>query len=71
MKIFLALIGTPLLALMNLSAVYALATPSCRNQTQLWLHGVTGTSFVLCLVATTIALTPPIRRRIIQRRRNG
>ncbi len=55
MKIFLALIGTPLLALINLSAVYALATPSCRNQTQLWLHGVTATSFVLCLVATAIA----------------
>jgi hypothetical protein len=55
MKIFLALIGTPLLALTNLSIAYALATPSCRNQTLLWLHGVCAASFVLCLIATAIA----------------
>src|SRR4051812_26930653 len=57
MKIWLALIGTPLIALANMSILYALATPACRDQTRAWLHGVSAVSLLLCLGATAIAWT--------------
>jgi hypothetical protein len=51
----LGLLGTPLLALTNLSVAYALATPSCAHQTTLWLHLVNGASLALSLLFTSLA----------------
>jgi hypothetical protein len=49
MKAWLALLGTPCLALGNLSAAYALVTPSCANQTSAALHAVSIFSLVASL----------------------
>ena len=39
MRIFLAMIVTPSLALALQSLLYSLVTPSCAHQSRLWIHG--------------------------------
>ncbi|HYD34093.1 MAG TPA: hypothetical protein VEA39_05930 [Methylophilaceae bacterium] len=52
---WLALLGSPLLALTNLSFSYALATPSCEAQNIVILHSVSILSLLLSLLFTFIA----------------
>ena len=49
MGTWLALLGTPFLALGNLGVLYALVTPSCANQTSAVLHAVSLLSFAASL----------------------
>jgi hypothetical protein len=50
-----ALILSPTLALLNLSAVYALVTPSCRSQSTGAMQWLTAASLLLSLLFTLIA----------------
>lgn len=50
-----ALILAPLMALANLTLAYALATPSCENQSLALLHGVAVASLVLTLLFSWMA----------------
>ena len=52
---WLALLGTPSIALLNLGVVFALASPSCALQTTAWLHGVHAVSTAASAVATAMA----------------
>ena len=52
---WLALIGTPLLCLTNLSLAYALVGPSCEQQTLAWLHAVHGACTVLAAACALLA----------------
>lgn len=53
--IWLALVITPLLALTNLTIVYALVIPACENQSSLTLHAVSVGSLALGLLLTFMA----------------
>ena len=55
MRTWLALILAPLLVLAQQSATYALATPSCRQQTTLGIHTVAGITLLVVLVFTALA----------------
>src|SRR4051812_34881042 len=52
---WLALIATPLLSLANLSISHALTTPSCAQQTELWLHALNAGDLVLSLALLALA----------------
>jgi hypothetical protein len=47
-----ALLGTPSLTLLNMSATYALVTPSCAHQQSAVLHGLMLFSLVLSALVT-------------------
>jgi hypothetical protein len=49
------LLIAPLLALAEQSVVYALATPTCQTQREVWLHGVPLAFLVLTLLCTLMA----------------
>lgn len=53
--IWLALLGAPMLTLLNLSIVYALVAPACAEQNTLPLHLVSAISLLLCLLFTFMA----------------
>jgi hypothetical protein len=50
MRIWLALLAAPSLALAAQSAMYALVTPSCSTQTRIAIHAVAAVSLLLCVV---------------------
>ena len=50
MRIWLALLAAPSLALACQAVLYALVTPSCSMQTALFLHGISGLSLVLTIL---------------------
>ena len=52
---FLALLGTPSLALANLSMAYALTMPACSHQAVYWLHLACGLSLLMAMTITTTA----------------
>jgi hypothetical protein len=56
MPAWLALLGTPLISLGHLGAVYALVTPSCSQQTTAALHTVSVVSLAACAVLAWLAL---------------
>jgi hypothetical protein len=56
-----ALIVAPLVALTHLSIVYALATPSCRTQSEALLHGVSIVALAVALACTAMALAAWLR----------
>jgi len=53
--IWLALLVAPLLALLNLTIVYALVVPACEGQNTLSLHLVSACSLLLSLLFTFMA----------------
>lgn len=55
MKIWLALVAAPLLALACQLAMYALVTPSCSFQTDVLIHAVAATSLIAAIVMTVLA----------------
>lgn len=55
MRIWLALIVAPALALGCQSVMYALVTPSCSVQTRVAIHAVAAVSLLLCIVFTLMA----------------
>ena len=50
-----ALLLAPLVALADLSVIYALVTPSCQRQDRSALHGVAALSLLVVLVLTAMA----------------
>jgi hypothetical protein len=55
MRIWLALIAAPGLALATQGAMYALVTPSCSTQTRIAIHVVAAVSLLLCVVFALVA----------------
>jgi hypothetical protein len=55
MRIWLALLAAPSLALACQSVMYALVTPSCSVQTRVAIHAVAAASLLLCVAFTLIA----------------
>lgn len=55
MRIWLALLAAPSLALACQSVMYALVTPSCSVQTRIAIHAVAAVSLLLCIAFTLIA----------------
>ena len=55
MRTFLAMIGTPSLALALQSLLYSLVTPSCANQSRAWIHGSAALGLLLGVVFTALA----------------
>jgi hypothetical protein len=55
MRIWLALIVAPALALACQSAMYALVTPACSIQTRVAIHAVAAVSLLLCALFTWLA----------------
>lgn len=55
MRIWLALLATPALALAAQSIMYALATPSCSVQTRVAIHVVAAVTLALCVLFTLMA----------------
>lgn len=55
MRIWLALIAAPSLALATQSAMYALVTPSCSVQTRIAIHVVAAVSLLLCIAFALMA----------------
>jgi hypothetical protein len=55
MKVWLALLVAPLLALAAQSIMYALVTPSCSIQTRVLVHAVAFASFALAAVFLVMA----------------
>jgi hypothetical protein len=55
MKIWLALLAAPSLALAAQLAMFALVTPSCSVQTRLAIHGVAVVALALAVVFTLLA----------------
>jgi hypothetical protein len=55
MRIWLALLIAPSLALAAQSAMFALVTPSCSVQTRLAIHGVAFVALALSVVFTLLA----------------
>lgn len=55
MRIWLALIVAPALALACQSAMYALVTPACSIQTRVAIHAVAAVSLLLCVVFALMA----------------
>ena len=55
MRIWLALLASPSLALACQSVMYSLVTPSCSTQTRIAIHAVAAACFALCLLFTLIA----------------
>jgi hypothetical protein len=56
MKSWLALLGAPSMVLACLSLNYALVEPACQLGSRVLLHRVSGASFVVCSLATLLAL---------------
>ena len=55
MRIWLALLVAPSLALASQGILYALVTPSCSLQTRVFLHAVSAASLLLTAVLTQMA----------------
>lgn len=55
MRSWPALLIAPLLLLLQQSVALALATPSCRNQTTVALHAVSGVTLLVILLLTALA----------------
>jgi hypothetical protein len=55
MRIWLALLAAPSLALAAQSIMYALVTPSCSVQTRVAIHAVAAVSLLLCVAFTLMA----------------
>ena len=55
MKIWLALLFAPSLALATQAIMYALVTPSCSSQTRVAIHLVAAISLGLCILFTLMA----------------
>ena len=55
MRIWLALLFAPSLALACQSIMYALVTPSCSVQTRVAIHAVAAVSLLLCVVFALMA----------------
>ncbi len=55
MRIFLALIVAPALALATQSIMYALVTPECSHQVRVVIHAVAFVALVLCIVFALMA----------------
>lgn len=55
MRIWLALLAAPSLALAAQSIMYALVTPSCSVQTRVAIHVVAAVALALCLAFTLLA----------------
>jgi hypothetical protein len=62
MRIWLALLLAPSLALASQSAMYALVTPSCSVQTRVLVHGVALGAFLLAALFTLMARSEWMRR---------
>lgn len=54
-KLWLPMLGAPLLALGAQLVAYALATPLCARQAGMWIHAVFGISLAVSLVLTRAA----------------
>jgi hypothetical protein len=55
MRIWLALLVAPSLALAAQSAMFSLVTPSCTEQTRVTIHAVAGVTLLLSIVFTLMA----------------
>ena len=55
MRIWLALLAAPSLALAAQAIMYALVTPSCSLQTRVAIHVVAAVSLALCVLFTLMA----------------
>lgn len=55
MRIWLALLAAPSLALACQGAMYALVTPSCSTQTRIAIHVVAAVALLLCVGFTLLA----------------
>ena len=55
MRIWLALLAAPSLALAAQSIMYALVTPACSIQTRAAIHLVAAVSLALCVIFTLLA----------------
>jgi hypothetical protein len=55
MRIWLALLAAPSLALAAQSIMYSLVTPSCSMQTRVAIHAVAAVVLALCVVFTLLA----------------
>lgn len=55
MRIWLALLAAPSLALAAQSTMYALVTPSCSTQTRIAIHAVAAVSLLLCVAFALLA----------------
>jgi hypothetical protein len=55
MRIWLALLAAPSLALAAQSIMFALVTPSCSVQTRVAIHVVAAVSLALCVLFTLLA----------------
>jgi hypothetical protein len=62
MRIWLALLAAPSLALLAQSAMYALVTPSCSIQTRVGIHAVALVSLALALLFTFLAAGASVPR---------
>lgn len=63
MRIWPALLLSPLLALTEQSIVYALSTPACETQREAWLHAIPLSFAALTLVFTLVAWVECTRLR--------
>lgn len=64
MRIWLALLAAPALALACQSAMYALVTPSCSMQTRVAVHAVAVASLALALLFTGLARAEWVGRAV-------
>ncbi|HUR90402.1 MAG TPA: hypothetical protein VMZ74_15050 [Ramlibacter sp.] len=55
MRIWLALLASPSLALAAQSIMFSLVTPSCTQQTRIWLHVVAAATLAASLLFTWLA----------------
>lgn len=55
MRIFLALVIAPALALATQSIMYALVTPECSHQVRVAIHAVAFVALLLCIVFAVMA----------------
>jgi heme A synthase len=55
MRIWLALILAPSIALGTQSVMYALVTPQCSAQTRIAIHAVAAVALLLCVIFTLLA----------------
>jgi hypothetical protein len=64
MRIWLALLAAPSLALASQSLMYALVTPSCSLQTRVAIHAVAAASVLLAALFTALARGEWARRAL-------
>lgn len=59
MRTWIAIAGSPSVALTALGIAYARAQPACAAGSQAWLHGTFAVGLALCLLLAALGAWPP------------